>query len=68
MNWFHNLPISRKLMFGFLFVGAFTVLLGLFAMDRLSRSNDEIVQFQSRLMPSVQAIGEIRAQMGISYL
>lgn len=64
MNWFHNLPISRKLMFGFLFVGAFTVLLGLFAMDRLSRSNDEIVQFQNRLMPSVQAIGEIRAQMG----
>lgn len=64
MNWFHNLPISRKLMFGFLFVGAFTVLLGLFAMDRLKRSNDEIVQFQSRLMPSVQAIGEIRAQMG----
>lgn len=64
MNWFHNLPISRKLMSGFLFVGAFTVLLGLFAMDRLSRSNDEIVQFQSRLMPSVQAIGEIRAQMG----
>lgn len=64
MNWFHNLPISRKLMFGFLFVGAFTVLLGLFAMDRLSRSNDEIIQFQSRLMPSVQAVGEIRAQMG----
>ena len=64
MNWFHNLPISRKLMFGFLFVGAFTVLLGLFSIDRLSRSNNEIVQFQSRSMPAVQAIGEIRAQMG----
>lgn len=64
MNWFHNLPISRKLMFGFLFVGAFTLLLGLFAMERLRRSNDEIVQFQSRSMPAVQAIAEIRAQLG----
>ena len=64
MNWFHDLPISRKLMFGFLFVGAFTVLLGLFAMDRLSRSNAEIVQFQKRSMPAVQAIAEIRAQLG----
>lgn len=64
MNWFHDLPISRKLMFGFLFVGAFTVLLGLFAMDRLSRSNAEIFQFQSRSMPAVQAVAEIRAQLG----
>lgn len=64
MAWFENLSISRKLLGAFLLVGVFTVLLGVFAIERLSTANKETTQFQQRSMPAVQAVSEIRAQLG----
>jgi len=64
MNWFKNLSITRKLVFAFCVTGLFTLLLGVFALWRMNVANTQIEQVNQNWMPSVQALGEMRAQLG----
>jgi methyl-accepting chemotaxis protein len=64
MKWFHDLPISRKLAVGFALTTLMTIALGVFALVRLNSVNAELAQMASNDIPSVQHLGEVRAQLG----
>ncbi len=64
MKWFHDLPISRKLAVGFALTTLMTVALGVFALVRLNSLNAELAAMASNDIPSVQHLGEVRAQLG----
>ena len=64
MKWFHDLPISRKLAVGFALTTVMTVGLGVFALLRLNGVNAELAEMASNDIPSVQHLGEVRAQLG----
>ncbi|WP_313400117.1 methyl-accepting chemotaxis protein [Stenotrophomonas sp.] len=64
MNWFRNLSITRKLVFAFCITGLFTLLLGVFALWRMSLASSQIEAVDHNWMPAVQALGEMRAQLG----
>ncbi|MBN6151043.1 MCP four helix bundle domain-containing protein [Xanthomonas sp. AmX2] len=64
MKWFHDLPIARKLAVGFTLTTLMTVMLGSFALSRLGGAHDELVAMAGNEIPSVQHLGEVRAQLG----
>ncbi|WNH50326.1 methyl-accepting chemotaxis protein [Stenotrophomonas aracearum] len=64
MKWFQNLPISRKLAVGFALTTLMTIGLGVFALLRLNGANAELAEMSSNDIPSVQHLGEVRAQLG----
>ncbi|WP_314106245.1 methyl-accepting chemotaxis protein [uncultured Stenotrophomonas sp.] len=64
MKWFHDLPISRKLAVGFALTTVMTIGLGVFALLRLNGVNAELAEMASNDIPSVQHLGEVRAQLG----
>ncbi|WP_315388596.1 methyl-accepting chemotaxis protein [uncultured Stenotrophomonas sp.] len=64
MKWFQNLPISRKLAVGFALTTLMTIGLGVFALLRLNSVNAELGEMASNDIPSVQHLGEVRAQLG----
>ncbi|OEZ00753.1 MULTISPECIES: methyl-accepting chemotaxis protein [Stenotrophomonas] len=64
MKWFQNLPISRKLAVGFALTTLMTIGLGVFALLRLNGANAELAEMASNDIPSVQHLGEVRAQLG----
>ncbi|HHA2861199.1 MULTISPECIES: methyl-accepting chemotaxis protein [Stenotrophomonas] len=64
MKWFHDLPIARKLAVGFTLTTLMTVVLGAFALLRLSEANAQLSAMASNDIPSVQYLGEVRSQLG----
>ena len=64
MKWFQNLSITRKLLVAFCSTGLLTLLLGLFSVWRLDVAETQIEQASTNWMPSVQHLGEMRAQLG----
>ena len=60
----HDLPISRKLAVGFALTTVMTIGLGVFALLRLNGVNAELAEMASNDIPSVQHLGEVRAQLG----
>ncbi|KRG62908.1 chemotaxis protein [Stenotrophomonas humi] len=64
MKWFQNLSITRKLLVAFCSTGLLTLLLGLFSVWRLGVAERQIEEVSSNWMPSVQHLGEMRAQLG----
>ncbi len=42
MKWFHDLPIARKLALGFTLTTLMTLVLGAFALLRLSEANAQL--------------------------
>ncbi|WP_313148470.1 methyl-accepting chemotaxis protein [Stenotrophomonas sp.] len=64
MKWFHDLPIARKLAVGFTLTTLMTLVLGLFALLRLSEANAQLGAMASNDIPSVQHLGEVRSQLG----
>ncbi|TFZ45448.1 methyl-accepting chemotaxis protein [Stenotrophomonas maltophilia] len=64
MKWFHDLPIARKLAVGFTLTTLMTVILGAFALVRLSEANAQLSAMASNDIPSVQYLGEVRSQLG----
>ncbi len=64
MKWFQNLTIARKLAVAFTLTSLMTIALGVFALLRLGQANDKLQAVSREDMPSVQYMGEIRAQMG----
>ncbi len=64
MKWFHDLPISRKLAVGFALTTLMTIGLGVFALLRLNSANAELAEMAGNDIPSVQHLGEVRAQLG----
>ncbi|GAB3049194.1 methyl-accepting chemotaxis protein [Stenotrophomonas tumulicola] len=64
MKWFRDLPIARKLAVGFTLTTLMTVVLGGFALLRLSEANAQLHMMSSNAVPSVQHLGEVRSQLG----
>ncbi len=64
MKWFHDLPIARKLAVGFTLTTLMTLALGSFALVRLGEANDQLRAMSTNDIPSVQHLGEVRAQLG----
>jgi methyl-accepting chemotaxis protein len=64
MKWFHDLPIARKLAVGFTLTTLMTVVLGAFALVRLTEANAQLSAMASNDIPSVQYLGEVRSQLG----
>ncbi|MBT2767501.1 MCP four helix bundle domain-containing protein [Stenotrophomonas sp. ISL-67] len=64
MKWFHDLPIARKLAVGFALTTLMTIGLGVFALLRLNSLNAELGEMADNDIPSVQHLGEVRAQLG----
>ncbi|MBH1381674.1 MCP four helix bundle domain-containing protein, partial [Stenotrophomonas maltophilia] len=64
MKWFQDLPIARKLAVGFTLTTFMTVVLGAFALVRLSEANAQLSAMASNDIPSVQYLGEVRSQLG----
>ncbi|AWH33105.1 MULTISPECIES: methyl-accepting chemotaxis protein [Stenotrophomonas] len=64
MKWFHDLPIARKLAVGFTLTTLMTVILGVFALVRLSEANAQLRAMATNDIPSVQYLGEVRSQLG----
>ncbi|MCF5092259.1 HAMP domain-containing protein [Stenotrophomonas sp. PA-6-5C] len=64
MKWFHDLPIARKLAVGFTLTTLMTVVLGAFALVRLSEANAKLTSMATNDIPSVQYLGEVRSQLG----
>ncbi|WP_269791788.1 methyl-accepting chemotaxis protein [Stenotrophomonas sp. Iso1] len=64
MKWFQNLSITRKLLVAFCSTGLLTLLLGLFSVWRLDVAELQLEQVSNNWMPSVQHLGEMRAQLG----
>ena len=64
MKWFHDLPIARKLAVGFALTTLMTIGLGVFALIRLNSVNAELAEMAGNDIPSVQHLGEVRAQLG----
>ena len=64
MTWFRNLGIARKLAVAFTLTTAMTLALGVFALVRLSEAHAQLLDISSNWMPSVQSLGEMRAQLG----
>ncbi|SDK75118.1 methyl-accepting chemotaxis protein [Stenotrophomonas pavanii] len=64
MKWFHDLPIARKLALGFTLTTLMTLVLGAFALLRLSEANAQLREMAGNDIPSVQHLGEARSQLG----
>ncbi|AMJ56821.1 chemotaxis protein [Stenotrophomonas sp. KCTC 12332] len=64
MKWFQNLSITRKLVLAFCSTSLLTLLLALFALWRMTVADAQIQQVNNNWMPSVQQLGEMRAQLG----
>ncbi|WP_414495247.1 methyl-accepting chemotaxis protein [Stenotrophomonas maltophilia] len=64
MKWFHDLPIARKLALGFTLTTLMTVVLGVFALLRLSEANAQLGSMATNDMPSLQHLGEARSLLG----
>jgi methyl-accepting chemotaxis protein len=64
MKWFQDLPIARKLAVGFTLTTLMTLVLGAFALLRLSEANTQLGEMASNDIPSVQHLGEARSQLG----
>ncbi|MBB4127350.1 methyl-accepting chemotaxis protein [Xanthomonas translucens] len=64
MKWFQDLPIARKLTVGFTLTTLMTVMLGTFALIRLGGAHAELAAMAGNEIPSVQHLGEVRAQLG----
>ncbi len=64
MKWFYDLPIARKLAAGFALTTLMTIALGVFALVRLGGSNTQLQEMSTNDIPSVQHLGEVRAQLG----
>ncbi|WP_099207251.1 methyl-accepting chemotaxis protein [Xanthomonas citri] len=63
-KWFADLSIARKLTLAFTLTTLMTVLLGAFALLRLNGSHNELASMASDEIPSIQHLGEVRAQLG----
>lgn len=64
MKWFQDLPIARKLAVGFTLTTLMTLILGAFALLRLSEANAQLREMAGNDIPSVQHLGEARSQLG----
>jgi methyl-accepting chemotaxis protein len=64
MKWFQDLPIARKLAVGFTLTTLMTLVLGAFALLRLSEANAQLREMAGNDIPSVQHLGEARSQLG----
>ena len=58
MHWFHNLRISSKLLTAFLLLLAFSVAMGFFAIDRMSRMRQASDMVSGNWMPSIQYVSD----------
>ena len=54
MKWFQDLPIARKLAVGFTLTTLMTLILGAFALVRLSEANAQLREMAGNDIPSVQ--------------
>ncbi|KAG1530856.1 hypothetical protein G6F50_017045 [Rhizopus delemar] len=64
MKWFQDLPIARKLAVGFTLTTLMTLVLGAFALLRLSEANTQLGEMAGNDIPSVQHLGEARSRLG----
>ncbi|OBU68568.1 chemotaxis protein [Stenotrophomonas maltophilia] len=64
MKWFHDLPIARKLAVGFTLTTLMTLVLGVFALLRLSEANRQLGEMAGNDIPSARHLGEARSQLG----
>ncbi len=64
MKWFQNLSISRKLILAFCSTSLLTLMLALFALWRMGQANVQITEINDNWLPSIQYLGEMRAQLG----
>jgi methyl-accepting chemotaxis protein len=64
MNWFTNLTISRKLALAFTITTLMTIGLGVYSLVRTAESKQELNSVEILWVPSVQSLGEMRAQLG----
>ena len=64
MKWFQDLAIARKLAVGFTLTTLMTLILGAFALLRLSEANAQLREMAGNDIPSVQHLGEARSQLG----
>ena len=64
MKWFRDLPIARKLAVAFILTTLMTIALGAFALLRLSGANAQLGEMSANTIPSIQHLGEVRAQLG----
>ena len=60
---FKNLSLSKKLIGAFVGILIITGLLGGFAINRLKTVNDRTVEITSNWMPSIRALGVLRAHL-----
>jgi methyl-accepting chemotaxis protein len=58
MRWFHNLKIASKLLSAFLLLLAFTVAMGLFAIEQMGRMRAASDMVSDNWMPSIQYSSE----------
>jgi methyl-accepting chemotaxis protein len=61
VSWFQNLTIRSKIMTTFAAVLIVTAVLGVFAINRLSAVNDNVVTLSSNYLVSANALGEVAA-------
>ncbi|HWX90545.1 MAG TPA: MCP four helix bundle domain-containing protein, partial [Rhizomicrobium sp.] len=59
MSWFQNLSIRSKVMTAFASVLVITVVLGTFAINRLSAVNDNAVALSSNYLVASKALGDV---------
>ena len=53
MNWYTNLKIKNKLLIGFLFIGVFSIIVGVFGLVYMNKTNESTVgQYKEHLLPS----------------
>ncbi len=63
MKWFYDLKIATKLMVSFVAVLAITVFLGGFSIFQLARVNQTSIDMESKWLPSMRAVLEIKADL-----
>ncbi len=61
MSWVTDTTIRTKSLISFALVMLFTLVLGVFSIERLSEVNDEAAEVRDNWLPSVKSIGELRA-------
>jgi methyl-accepting chemotaxis protein len=64
MQWFYDLPIAKKLALAFALTTLMTLALGAFSLLRMSASNEQLSEINSKQVPTVQHLAEMRAMLG----
>ena len=63
MKWFQDLPIAKKLTLAFVITGLLSLLLGSFAIWRMSLRNADVEDTEKNWVPAIVTLGNMRAQL-----